>query len=361
MDSIHWEGYLKSNQSQDKCRQKCASAFSGQRTRIRNLFLDRLPKSVVCMGSGYLNDIPIEDFVKRGCKIVLVDWVRDLSRNAYLQDIVQKKDGDYQCLICQAGYNSQDFCANYHFHDERDPDNSPHYCDRFQPSDGEMPQCVQFVLGSTPEFLEEDVTQGVAGEFAGQMARIMLNAKNPKMAFKKALQVVRSLHRVERLLPIEDHSVDMVTSSMVVSQFDFEPYGFMEKNLAIQFGVENILAQEKTLLPYMNDLRDRLFKVMVDHHFREIHRILHPEGRAYYSSETFQQMGDTGRWFPVKGSTQALEILEKYFWFDFSNSPDLPPSERIQMYKKGSVVESHVLIPKADEDLPRGTRAANLL
>ncbi len=360
MEYIPWEGYLKSNQGLDDCRQKCWTTFSGQRARIRNLFLALLPKTVVCMGSGYLNDIPLEDFVKAGCKIVFVDWVKDLSRNAYLQDIVKKKLGDYQCLICQTQGNPKNFCSNYHIRKKVDPESPPDYCDYFQASKGGIPQCVHFELGLTPEFLEEDVTQGAAGGFANQLTRILPKAKTPKMVFKKALQVVRALNRVERLLPIEDHSVDMVTSSMVVSQFDFEPYGFMEKNLALRFGVENLLEQEKKLLPYMIDLRERLFKIMVDRHFREIHRILHPKGRVYFSSEMFHRIPGTGRWYPVKGATQALGILERYFWFDFNDSPDLPPLERIQMYGEESVVDSHVLIPKAAEDLPHAPATTTL-
>lgn len=302
------------------------------------------------MGSGYLNDIPIQDFIRAGCQIFLVDWIQDLSRKAYLQDIVQKNGQEYKCLVCEAPCDPKTFCTNYHLEKEPDPESPPGHCDNFEASLGDNPQCAQFDLGQSPAFLEEDVTQGVAGRFAEELGKVMPHAKTPKVAFKKALQVVRSLNRVERILPIEDHSIDLVTSSMVVSQFDFEPYGFMEKNLVRRFGAEPILAQEKTLLPVMNDLRDRLLNIMVDRHFREIHRILRPEGRLYFSSEMFRRMSGTQRWQPVKGATQNLEVLEKYFWFDFNESSNMPPSERMHIQEEESIVDSHVLIPKTAEE-----------
>lgn len=360
MDSISWQGYLKSNQSPEECRKRCASTFQGQRSRIRNLFHQLAPKTVVCMGAGYLNDIPIQDFVREGCRIFLVDWIRDLSRQAYYQDVVQKNGEGYRCLVCQVRGDPKSFCANYHFNQEPDPENPPGHCDSFQPSMGDNPQCTQFELGDSPAFLEEDVTQGVAGGFAEDLAKTIPQAKTPKMVFKKAQQVVRSLNRVKRILPVQDHSIDMVTSSMVVSQFDFEPYGFLEKNLALRFGVEALLKQEKVLLPLMNELRDKLLRLMVDRHFREIHRILRPDGRAYFSSETFRRLSGSDRWTPVQGASQTLEILEKYFWFEFNDASELPPTERLKLYGEESIVDSHVLIPKAPEELASASAGAPL-
>lgn len=61
-------------------------------------------------------------------------------------------------------------------------------------------------------------------------------------------------------------------SSMVVSQFDHEPYAFFSKLVTLQFG-SCLWAEEEQLRPLMEKLRSELFRLQVEGHVREIHRL----------------------------------------------------------------------------------------
>ena len=114
MSFLNWEEYLTPSGGVETCRMKCRDSFKNQRERIRKLHKKRNPDTVVCLGSGCLNDIPVDDFVKSGCSIFLVDWIKGISREAYLHDVVSMLDGESKCNICSVQGNQHDYCKKYY-------------------------------------------------------------------------------------------------------------------------------------------------------------------------------------------------------------------------------------------------------
>lgn len=345
MSFLNWDEYLAAKGNFTDCRRKCYDSFARQRERIRNLYSALSPRKVVCMGSGYLNDIPIEDFVAAGSSIFLVDWIKNLSREAFVCDVVKESEESYQCIVCSARGDPHRFCLNYEDPDVSHQDLKPQLCSQFYPSKGSLPHCENFKFGADPSFIEADATHGRAGTFARKILQLLPNAKNPKSVFKNALREVRQLKNVSQPLPIEDRSVDFVTSSMVVSQFEFEPMGFLSQNLALKFGTEELQRLEKNLNPYMEELRDNLFLSLVEGHFKEIHRILKEDGRVYFSHEAFHRSEDSSGWFWVRNFAMTMEIIGKYFRFDFDTLPGLCEPDRVEILGGESIIPSYVLVP----------------
>ncbi|MFQ5444855.1 MAG: hypothetical protein ACE5EK_09590, partial [Nitrospinales bacterium] len=300
MTSLNWGEYLTPQGAFSKCREKCLNSFLNQRERIRNLYQALSPKNVVCIGSGYLNDIPIEDFVKAGSTIYLVDWVKNLSREAFCKDVVTECEDRYQCFIYQTRFNPRQYCTNYDALDVSPKEQKQEVCSSFIKSDSSLSRCDNFKFGTNPVFLEMDAAQGRADVFARRVSEMIPRAKNPKVVFKNALREIGRLKQFSKTLPIENHSVDFITSSMVVSQFEFEPYGFLSKKVAQKFGTNELNRMEKTLTPYMEKLRSNLFPFLAEGHFKEMHRILQGDGRVYLSIETFHRPKDYDRWFWCK-------------------------------------------------------------
>ncbi len=347
MSGTHWNDYLRPRENFRECRRQCWTCFAGQRERIRQLVRTRHPHTIVCMGSGSLNDLPIEDFIDEGASVYLVDWVRDVSRLAYLHDIVQPGQEDFQCVICRSRGSPQTYCPN-HRPFPKVPDAPRQVCANFRLDSSGLPLCQNFEFGTDPRFLQHDVTQGRGGEFARRVDRIVERARNPKAVFQNALREVHRLETVRECLPIPDHSVDFVTSAMLVSQFEFEPYGFLARRLVERFGEESLVRQEEKLRHPMEKLRDRLFQIQVDGHFREIHRILKPEGRVYLSLESFHRGSGKGPWFRVKELFPTLAGLERSFGFDFDAVPSLANPDRTKILEGESIIQSFVLVPRPE-------------
>ncbi|MBC8287898.1 MAG: hypothetical protein H8E42_10545 [Nitrospinae bacterium] len=339
---MDWENYLTPIGKFEACRSNCLGSFFPQRKKIHNLFEILSPRSVLCMGSGYLNDIPIEDFLKAGASIYLVDWAKNISREAYCKDIVAKEEGGYNCCISKAK-DPQKYCQNFV---TQKLFRNQNVCAGFKASAEAPSLCASFEFNSEPSFLEEDVTQGKASAFAARISSMLPEAKSPKAVFKNALKEVNRLKNHSQALPVEDHSIDLVTSSMVVSQFEHEPYGFMTQMLMEKFGKETLAEMEKNLNPYMEKLRDALFLLLAEGHFQEIHRVLTENGRAYFSLENFHWDMITDRWFQVRNFSATLEIMEKYFWFDFDTLPGSFIADRVGIMGDECIVQTYVLEPK---------------
>jgi hypothetical protein len=342
MTLMDWDGYLTPLGEFGSCRSNCLESFFPQREKIRNLFKTLSPQNVLCMGAGYLNDIPIEEFLKAGSSIYLVDWAKNISREAYCKDIIAGDKGDYNCYLSQVEKPLR-YCRNF---SAPKLFKSKNVCDRFKASVDTPSQCANFECGSEPFFLEEDATQGKASEFARRISEIVSATKSPKAVYKNALKEVHRLKKHSQALTVEDRSIDLVTSSMVVSQFEFEPYGFMTQVMMQKFGKEPLVEMEIFLRPHMEKLRDELFLLLVEGHFQEMHRILKEKGRVYFSLESFHRNKNFGRWFPVRNFSATIEIMEKYFWFDFDTLPGSFIPDRVGIMGDESIVQTYILEPK---------------
>ncbi len=342
MVPLDWENYLTPAGKFEECRSNCMGIFFPQREKIRNLFTALSPGSVLCMGSGYLNDIPVKDFLRSGASIYLVDWAKNISREAFIMDIVSEDIEGHNCCISQAK-DSPKYCNNYLAPKVLGKKN---VCARFKTDDDVSSHCMNFEFGSEPSFLEEDVTQGKASAFARRISEVISQTNSPKAIYKNAMKEVIRLKKYSQVLPVENGSIDMVTSSMVVSQFEFEPYGFMTQVMMQKFGRENLLKMETSLRPYMDKLRDGLFLILTEGHFQEMHRVLTKKGRAYFSMENFHRDNITGQWFQVRNFSAILEKLEKYFWLDFDTLSGSFVPDRIGISGEETIVQTYVLEPK---------------
>jgi hypothetical protein len=80
-------------------------------------------------------------------------------------------------------------------------------------------------------------------------------------------------------LDLADGSVDFITASMLISQFEAEPYRYFS-NLACETLGAPSAAEEKRLNGSMEALRSYLLTTQIDRLGQEIHRLLAPNGRC---------------------------------------------------------------------------------
>ncbi|MBI4384168.1 MAG: hypothetical protein HY579_09065 [Nitrospinae bacterium] len=346
MNPLGWDNYLNPNQEVQRRREACGNSFKGQRERIRDLARALSPKTAVCMGAGHLNDIPIGDLIAGGSSVFLADWMRGVQQEAFLREVVQNVDGRFKCAICKNPENPREYCPNFSLPDNMPARREEDHCGNFMHSGGFFPLCANFQWGLFPRFLESDVTQGRAGHFAQRVAKAIMNARTPREVFKRACREARDCGRARDFLPVHDHSADLITSSMLVSQFDHEPYRYMSLLLAEKFGEQTIMEKAPVLTPLMQKLRDDLFGTQVEGHCREMARLLKPGGRVYFSVETFHKSGESGTWFPIILARQALAIIEAHFDYDFDALPADKLKEKIKILDGESMVECYVLAPK---------------
>jgi hypothetical protein len=332
-------------------RARSAFAFARQRENIGKLCHILRPRAVVCMGAGYLNDIPEDDFVAIGAELFFVEWINGISERAFQHDLVRQIENRFACLVCRCSGEPQKYCGNYRKRHSRSflapPKDGGDYCDNFSPAQPNVtPLCANFAPGEFPHFVHADVTQGIAEHFAREVPGILQRAQNPRQAFRRAIQA--SEHPGgNKLLPLADHSVDFITSSIVVSQFDFEPYTYFVRNLLLRFGrqlagrrIEELETLEKTL-------RDNLFHAQVEGHCREMLRLLKRQGRVYFSIESLHKDKPTDPWFHVEVASKAMGIIGKHFYFDLESLPEIAVPECTPMVNGGaSVIHAYLLLPK---------------
>jgi hypothetical protein len=343
---VNWDNYLSPKGDFRNCRKQCFHTFSIQREKIRKLYKTLSPQNIVCLGAGFLNDIPIEEFIKAGSKIYLVDWVNNLTFNAINTDLIRESEGSLECMVCEAKDNSKEYCANFDKNNVIRKMKYSEVCTNFVHSNVNPIICDSFALGRNLNIIEEDVTLGRASALAEWAYEEIPRIKTLKSFFKKIFREIQRLNKVTKPLSIKENSIDFVTTSMVVSQFEHEPYGYISNLLSNKFGREYIYQREENLKHYIYDMFDALMKTLMDGHFKEIHRILHRDGRAYFSMEEFHRQNLNENMFWVKNYSYALEAINKYFWFDFDTVRPLIIPERVSLNYGESIVPSYVLRPK---------------
>ena len=145
-------------------------------------------------------------------------------------------------------------------------------------------------------------------------------------------------------LDIADASVDLVTSSMVLSQFEHEPYDYLAHQAAERIGPPRP-RDEKKLRPVLESLRGTLVAGQVERHLDEIARILAPDGRCFMSFELFHFDPAVDRWFMVREMHDALARITQRFRFDFDTAPAEDGVMRFENRGRHSLVHSFLLAP----------------
>jgi hypothetical protein len=342
MTAGQWEIYFSKAIDRFACDTvylQCAEALSGQEMDIERLIEQTSPEFIVCLGAGFLSDMPVAAMVKPGRRVTLVDWLADATQQGMGRRILSQVNGQPACLFCQQCVGPE-YCTS--FSGTQLP--NAQVCTAYIPILAPAMACANYVPNTKPEFLRWDVTAGFASDFAHGLEKICAKSRSPKDALCKAVHLCDQLS-VRKPLPIASQSVDLITSSMVVSQFDIEPLGFVVALLQAAFGAEELARLIHVLQPLFDELRKKLFLAQARAHLFEIHRLLRPNGVAYFSLELFRQHELENRHFMVMQMGQVLDMINQMFSFDFALLGDEITLRRSMIGERESLIQSYVLRP----------------
>lgn len=349
-ENLDWSDYIRAGTSTAnavEAYRRCEASFADQRGLMAKLIREREPNRVGCLGSGFLIDIPIETLFECDRETYLVDWIPNVSEEGLRSRIIEERSGAAACVFCKRAEPTR-YCTGYV--DGGDAERS--VCAAFIPISDPNLRCESYVAGEQPQFLTHDITTGVAQEFARRAVKAILKSKTPEDAFRRSIAACRACGQTDERISIETGSLDFVTSSMVASQFDSEPYAYFTILLVRKFGRDLLLAREERLTAMMKRLRHELFRIQMEAHAREIHRLLDKSnGVAYFSVELFRSIPEDENYFLVHEIPTALEILGDYFLFDFDSIPAESALRSTQMDESASIVQCYVLKPKPEIEL----------
>lgn len=343
---VTWTEYLNvpdAGRRYFQCRLLCRESFSQQRGNIQRVIEATSPKVVACLGAGVLNDIPYRLLIQSGATIHLVDWLTgSIQEGIRLSLIEVDEDGQPSCIYCEPTVTDpRQHCTWY----QRSTESTSQVCDHFVPCPGDPLTCAAFAAGKLPAIHCSDVTAGYAGEFGRRLSGALQGVRSWEQAFSKAIRVADRLRNHRVALPISESSVDLVTSSMVVSQFVHEPYTFFSCRTAEVLGPPKH-EDEDRLRPMMRRLCSTLFRHQVQGHCEEIARILTPNGLCYMSFELFHGIPQSRTWHLVEGVANVLEVLNRFFFFNFDHVTESDSLTRFRAKDETSLVFSVVLESK---------------
>lgn len=318
-----WQEYLqgaKSPEAYGRCIRETRPGFAMLRDLIARL-VDRLePSEVVCLGAGALNDIPFQQFVRRGSVLHLVDWLPDIiEAGVQGSSMSQDAEGQLTCVFCELGEEqAKNYCAAFN---QRQKD-QPGVCENFRKIPGDHLACENFHKGDLPAVYREDITGGYASSFAREVSREIAATESWRSALKQAIKIARH-PEPHQPLSIADNSADLVISSMVLSQFEFEPYEYFASRATTTHGPP-AGKQAAKLDKGTHMLRDILLSQSIERHCQEICRILRPDGRCFMAFEMHHRNEEADGWFLVSQMHDAIPALQQYFHFDFDQlqAPD---------------------------------------
>jgi hypothetical protein len=347
--SAFWDSYLSIDSDKEIGMEAwclCEAAFASHKENISKLIKSLNPSSIAVLGSGYLNDIPLYDLIEENRKVYLVDWIDNISKVGVSKNIICRPDDNrIECLLCSESTGKR-YCKNYTGEVLRD-----RVCTGYESVKEPFDTCKNYDPATDPYFIKADITGGVARSFSEKIEEMIGTCNTVKQAFIKAGAIAERLKY--RSMEMESDSIELVTSSMILSQFDVEPYTFFASLLENKFGRAEILKHESKLLPLMEKLRTRLFISQVESHIKEMYRILIKDGRsrAYLSAELFRSFSDGKRFFLVQDMSKALEIIGKYFFYEFDDDVGISTLKKSKLGDGISVNQSYVLTPKYEKHL----------
>lgn len=313
-----WENYLSPKNALRefaRSRSQAVGAFGELRGVIGRVFSRTGAKHVACLGAGGLNDLPYASMVTSGAELHLVDWIPGIVEAGIAASILDEDEaGDLECIYCLLGEErTQHYCTAF------DPEEmqSAKLCGNYIPlSEGGI-GCAAFQRGEEPYLYADDITGGYASAFARSVSERVAAVHSWREAFRVAGDLAKKLKRHRHSLGIPDRSIDLVVSSMVISQFEYEPYEFFAKQVAGRIGTPQP-REEKKLSPALESLRSTLLVNSLEHHLDEIERIMAADGVCFMAFEMFHYDPMLEEWFLVKEMHQALGLIAERFRFDFS-------------------------------------------
>lgn len=341
-----WSQYLNAPldpRTMENRRTQCAAAFRDQQDNLIKCYRTFTPKTIACMGAGCLTDIPVDVFLRGDSRVTLIDWIPQITEIGFQRDLVRREGKKYACLVCEVETCPEQICQGF----AKSQSRLGGVCDNFSLSDDPNCLCAGYQAGPSPRFVTAEVTQGRAGQFAQRMTAAAPTCDTAAQCFQKAIEICQDCADIHEELPLQTGSIDLVTSSMVVSQFEYEPYGFFSKLLARRYGADSLL-HDTALIPLMETLRTKLFELLMDAHLSELYRVVNKDhGKVYFSVELFssQSQPQEDQYFLVQGMPQVLEKLRTLFLFDFSVIPLQRAYRRTKVGDQTSIIQSYVLTP----------------
>lgn len=301
---------------------------------------------MACLGAGVLNDIPYRTFLAADATVYLVDWLPgSVDAGLKLSIIKTGDDGLPRCDYCDPAIPCPErYCRHF-----RHPagQGGAGVCEHFAASQDEPLHCTAFERGDLPFVHYADVTAGYASDFARAVSTDLGRVRSWTEAFARARILAGRVKRHRRTLSIPDDAVQMVTSSMVMSQFEHEPYGFWAQQMVAQLGSPSP-SEEARLLSVMEEFRTSLLDDQIERHCEEIDRILAPGGRCYLSTEMFHWLPQKKQWITVEGMPKMLEVLGRHFAFNFDLIPETESLSRFEARGGLSLACSFVLESKKE-------------
>lgn len=101
-----WSQYLSAPmapQTVEDRRTQCDAAFRDQQDNLIKCYRTFKPKTIACMGSGCLTDIPVDVFLRGGSRVALIDWLPRITELGFQRDLVRREG-----KICVPGLRSRD-------------------------------------------------------------------------------------------------------------------------------------------------------------------------------------------------------------------------------------------------------------
>lgn len=342
-----WQAYLQganNPKTYGRCISESRPGFAVLRDLIARLIEKLEPREVVCLGAGALNDIPFRRLLRRGCRLQLVDWLPDIIE-AGVQGSSMSEDatGQSACVFCELGEEgARDFCQAF----DRRRDDQPGVCENYQRMEEAYLACKNYQKGSLPAIYQEDITGGFASAFAEEATRDIATSGSWRGALKQALKIARNPNP-PKPLSVKSATADLVISSMVLSQFEFEPYQYFASRAIAAHGQPTGSLARK-LDDGVNRLRDILLSESVGRHCREITRMLKPDGRCFMAFEMYHQSGEADGWFIVRQMHETVPVLQKHFRFDFEQLQAPDHVVELADGNSSSLVYCYLLQPRAE-------------
>lgn len=333
-----FRGYLARPHIEDyvrRWRRQGDRAFASQKKTLSCLIEETKPKTVACMGAGALSDIPYRDLVLSCDEIYLVDWMPDIVAAAIPLAIVERSAGRYRCVYCELPtQTARQFCAEI-------CGVRAGVCEAFEES-SPPGGCESFRRGRLPVIYEEDVTGGFADAFSTRLADDLRNCDSWSGAIRFASGLVQRGKELGPKTSVPDRSIDLVTSSMVVSQFQHEPWDFFVRLAQQLFGHPSAQI-EREYGATLDRLHDQLIEIQVQRHLDEVVRILKPGGRCFFSFELFTRVRGKHGWRLLQHMNAVVGALGKRFEFEFDRVGLPHLLTPFPMETGGSLVQSYVL------------------
>lgn len=336
-----WDDYLSLNNTiaaAETCHSACSECFEAERKRLLQVWRHLKAESVLCLGAGCLNDIPVREFLESGARVTLVDWIPGLTRAGMAREMVYGSRESPECIGCRIRKGSgKRICENYM------PREVPQdVCRNFCPASQAGCFCANYSPGEQPEVLEEDVSGGVSRIFAESVIPCLVQCPSPTVAVRRMKKVLNSLSESDLHLALPSASFDLVISGMVVSQFDFEPLQYFTRQLLARYEIRD--SDRAALENKLQDLRRALFTKTLSGHLKEIRRLLKPGGRAYMSFEMFHRKRNSPYWFIPDHVAASLEEIGRHFLCSFEVNEPAESMTRVEMLSGESVIRSFLLV-----------------